>query len=275
MDESLMEKTALLQRKIASWTVGEGLAAAEEAGSLRATPEGGWRLSAGENERSHWMHVAGNVQLNCKFLMHVMFLHVYQQRQVPQGCAACFKVKVSPRTLRELVALSEVIRNLPYTAKCGLDAHSNYTQGIYGGYFYLDGIEAARVAYAHIRQAVDEHPRLGQDVPIHIKRGCTEFEIKCGPSDCYEFPPELGEIESALTTYIPPAPPREKPAIQERALIMAQWIETAYRLGDNTYLDFTGGRRWYPATVHYDPAGTDSPPGAMPSGPHSTLENAP
>ena len=40
------------------------------------------------------------------------------------------------------------------------------------------------------------------------------------------------------------------------------WIETAYRLGDETYRDFTGGKRLFSETVKYDPEGQDAPAGA-------------
>jgi hypothetical protein len=31
------------------------------------------------------------------------------------------------------------------------------------------------------------------------------------------------------------------------------WIETAFRIGDNTYLEFTRGKRLYPELVAFDP----------------------
>ena len=34
---------------------------------------------------------------------------------------------------------------------------------------------------------------------------------------------------------------------------MAHWIDTAFRIGDDTYLDFTNGRRLKPKMVSYDP----------------------
>ncbi len=33
---------------------------------------------------------------------------------------------------------------------------------------------------------------------------------------------------------------------------LAHWIREAYRLGDDSYLDFAGGRRLYPAAVRYE-----------------------
>ena|GEM_PF-1006618 len=259
------DNDALLKRAITGWTVGKGLASAEAAGTLLARPDGRWQLPSDGDEASEWIRKPGTVRRNCKFYMHVMFLHVYQQSRVPQGCASCFKVKVAPRTVRELVALSDVAQTLPYTSKCGLDAKTTYTSGLYGGYFYLDGIADARAAYANIREAVDKHSKLGTEVPVFIKRGCSIYEIKCGPSDQYRFASELGEIETALLARIDLPPRRSKPPMQQRMLTFAQWMETAYMSGDDSYLDFTAGKRWYPATVRYDPNGNEVPVGGGPS----------
>jgi hypothetical protein len=35
-------------------------------------------------------------------------------------------------------------------------------------------------------------------------------------------------------------------------MVVAQWIETAFRIGDDTYLDFTGGKPLRKKTMTYD-----------------------
>ncbi len=182
----------------------------------------------------------------------VMFEHVYHRQRVPAGCEPCFKVKVVPRTLRELMAVYETGELLPYTYKCGLDAPAQFTSGVYGAYFFLDGLPAARAAYARIREAVNAHPRLGSEVPVFIKRGCTEFEIHCGPSDQYTFSDETKEIEAHLLPLVHIGRAREEAKVHVQQTLL-YWIQTAYRLGDQTYLEFTGGRPLYPPVVRYAP----------------------
>lgn len=155
-----MDDTLLLETPIANRTVGVGMAAALAAGSLRNC-EGRWQWQPEPAETSVWIRVSHDASRHCRFYSEVMFRHVYQESLVPAGCAACFKVKVSPRSLRQLVALREMAKSLPYTHKTGLDANSVVTQGFYGGYFYLNGLEAARAAYPLIRQAVDADAKLG------------------------------------------------------------------------------------------------------------------
>ena len=230
-------------------TVGDALAAAKTAGLIQASDRG---LCVTRSTAGAWMTEYRDASRNCRFYMGVMFEHVYQRTQVPVGCASCFKVKVVPRSLRELMAVREVAHALPHTYKCGLDEASRYTSGIYGCYFYLIGLDGARAAFPGIRQAVSDHPALGPDVAVFIKRGCTEYEIHCGPSDQYTFRPEQKALEGALLSALE-MPVQQSSTSAEVMRAFAAWIETAYRLGDETYLDFTGGRRLFPAVVRYSP----------------------
>ena len=258
-----MDDTLLLEAPIANRTVSAGMAAAVAAGTLVALAPGRWQWSPEPTATSVWIRVSHDASRHCRFYSEVMFRHVYQESLVPAGCAACFKVKVSPRSLRELVALREMAKTLPYTHKCGLDANTVVTQGLYGGYFYLNSLDAARAAFRQIRQAVDADSKLGPQVSVAIKRGCTHYELKCGPSDQYRFLPEQAGIEAALRSRIEPAPKLPSPSQSAQKMqTFLLWIETAYRLGDETYRDFTGGKRLFSETVKYDPEGQDAPAGA-------------
>lgn len=238
---------------VANRSVADSLSEAVAVGALRPQDDGTWLRPSIDGTPSDWVRESRDASRNCRFYMGVMFNHVYRKRQVPAGCATCFKVKVVPRSLRELVALRDVSHALPYTYKCGLDSAATYTSGLYGGYFYLHGLDAARTAYGVIRAAVDGHPKLGGDVCVFIKRGCTEYEVHCGPSDRFTFQPEQTDLEAALLSRIKlePSPPGTRIRVQQT---LAHWIREAYRLGDDSYLDFTGGRRLYPSVVRYAPA---------------------
>ncbi|ABC23817.1 hypothetical protein F11_15475 [Rhodospirillum rubrum F11] len=240
----------VLTRIVADRSVADSLAEAVAAGTLRPGEDGVWLRPPTDATPSNWIREQRDASRNCRFHMGVMFNHVYRKRQVPAGCATCFKVKVVPRSLRELIALHTVSHALPYTYKCGLDAASAYTSGLYGGYFYVHGLEAARAAHRAVRQAVDRHPKLGDAVTVFIKRGCTEYEVHCGPSDRFTVQPDQAELEAALFSRIrlEPSPPATRIRVQQT---LAHWIREAYRLGDDSYLDFTGGRRLYPAVVRY------------------------
>lgn len=243
----------LLARPAAAHTVGDGIGAAVAAGRLTDTGPGRWRLNTVATTPSPWIKESRDASRHCRFYMRVMFEHVYARARVPAGCAGCYKVKVVPRTLRELMAVRDIARALPHTYKCGLDLPTPVTSGPYGGYFYLNGLDAARAAYGPIREAVSGQAKLGPAVPVFIKRGCTEYEMACGPSDSYAFDPAQLEIEAGLRPRIMLDQPPRKPAAVETQQTFAHWIRTAYSIGDDTYRDFTGGRRLYPEVVRYDP----------------------
>ena len=189
--------------------------------------------------------------LDCSFLMNVLFYGAYAGSTVPYGCQACYKVKVVPQTVRELVAAWGVAKRIACTSKWGVDFYNKFSQDIYAGYFYTSGLDMARAVFKSVRQAIDSDPKLGPHVAISIKRGCSNYEEKLGPSDKYQFAPELAELEAHLKTRhreresherLPPVP-------------LARWIDVAFRIGDDTYLDFTNGQRLRPKTVTYDPNG--------------------
>ena len=154
------------------------------------------------------------------------------------------------RTLRELVAAWQIGKRIECRSKWGIDLNNPYSQNVYAGYFYTNGLDAARTLFKIVRQTVNEDPKLGPDIPMTIKRGCSEYEAMVGPSDRYdEFTPEMAELEAYLKYRF-----RQRKAVHRGSMVAAHWIETAFRIGDDTYLDFTDGKRLRKKTMTYDPA---------------------
>ena len=83
---------------------------------------------------------------------------------------------------------------------------------------------------------------------MNIKRGCSEYEAVLGPSDSYEFAPELTQLEAYLKSRY-----RGREEAPRASIPMARWIDVAFRTVDDTYLDFTGGKRLRPKSMTYDP----------------------
>ena len=245
-----MEKTPdeLLAIKVGGKTVAENLRKAIEAGRVIENGDGGFRLAQNDTGDSNWVAVANAPPLGCRFLMGFLFEHAYDHGAVPFGCRNCYKVKVMPQTLRELVAAWEIGKRLEFRSKWGIDFNNSYSQNIYAGYIYLPSLDIARAVYKVVRAAADQDPKLGSVVPMVIKRGCSEYEVQHGPSDRYQFAPELEELENYLSEKF-----KRTDTEGPRMLPLARWIDFAYRIGDDTYLDFTGGERLYTKSVSYDP----------------------
>ncbi|MBF0552820.1 MAG: hypothetical protein HQK60_20085 [Deltaproteobacteria bacterium] len=189
--------------------------------------------------------------LVCVFLNKFLFECAYARSAAPYGCRDCYKVKVIPRTLRELNALWQISKRIDCRAKCGVAVDEYYSQDLYAGFFYTLGLTQAREIYHIVRREVDEDPKLGPGVSMLIKRGCTRIEVFCGPSDKYQYKPELPALEDLLKSrFIGAGLPESNQASARQATLLG-WIASAFRIGDETYLDFTGGRPLYPRTVTY------------------------
>jgi hypothetical protein len=182
----------------------------------------------------------------------VLIEYLDQKSAVPAGCETCVRVKVVLQLLRESMAVYEAGGKLPFTFQCGIEEGSEITASLCGVYFSVHGLPAARAANAKTRRAVNAHPKLGVKVTVFMKRGCTEYEVQCCPSDQYTFTDEQRQLEARLRplVQIGPRVPETRAQIRQT---FAHWIRTAYGLGDETYLDVTGGRRLYPAVVRYAP----------------------
>lgn len=242
-------KKELMNLRFGDSTVDENIAKAVANGRLLELGDGRWTEPESPIiSTSTWISGGPSAKLPCATCMPFLFQGAYAKAAVPYACRNCYKVKVEAKTLRELVAVRKIVGTLDVTHKCGPEVDHIYSSNLYGAFMYLDGLDAALRLKESVRDLVDRDPLLGADVPVYIKRGCTPFELACGPSDQYTFSPELQELESQLfSRFVPTKGPAALPA----AITFAMWIATAYRIGDETYLDFTGGKRYYPKLVKY------------------------
>jgi len=194
--------------------------------------------------------------LDCHFLNDFLFTHAYDKTTVPAGCRACFKVKVAPANFRGLIALRGILEELPYHSKCGIDFFNVHSRDFYAGYLYFVGLPSARAGWRHVRERVDAHPHLGPATAVTIKRGCSNYEEHCGPSDRWTFAEGLEELEAELRLkFQPPAVPPFNYRLL-RATKMVEWLQIAYNLRDDTYLEFTGGKPLRAPTHTYSPGDT-------------------
>jgi hypothetical protein len=242
-------KKELMNLRFGGNTVEENIAKAVANGKLLALSDGRWTepefplLST-----STFIHGGPVTENPCATSVPLLFQGAYAKSAVPYACRNCYKVKVEAKTLRELVAVKKIVETFNVTHKCGPEVDHKYTSNLYGAIIYLDGLDAALRLKEVVRELVSRNPLLGPDIPVYVKRGCTFFELACGPSDQYTFPQKLQELEAQL---FPRFIPAKRPAYLPAAITFATWIATAYRIGDETYLDFTGGKRYYPKLVKY------------------------
>jgi hypothetical protein len=227
--------------------VAQNLRQAAASGRLIENPDGTLQLPGDRSLDLDFIRVGDNP--NCRFLKKFLFRRAYAEAVVPAGCQACFKIKVAPKTLRELVAAWRVAQRIECSSKWGIDLDNPLSQDIYAGYFYLTSLPEARALFKVVREAFDAEPKLGPDVRTFIKRGCSVYEAIVGPSDQWQYTPEMVQIEARLKARFRTKPRRTVP----NSAVLARWIDLAFRIGDDTYLDFTDGKRLRPKTLTYEP----------------------
>ncbi len=257
-------------------TIGANLDLAIARGSVRRDADGRLRLAQGGRSAARddheleevaaveagasYLYRRGAVRLPCTFLNPFLFRQAYAQGAVPFGCRDCFKVKIDTKTLRALVAAQSLAETTVLASKSGAQVDNPNNDSVYTTYIYAKGVDQAREAYKTLRPQVDAHEHLGPSVSMVIKRGCTNYERKCGPSDRYTFDPGLEAAESYLAgRFVTEKPARRQSREALDAMRMLRLAQIAYRIGDPTYKDFTGGKPLYAPTVNYAPAAnTDS-----------------
>lgn len=146
----------LLDMSFGGATVATNLQRALDAGALIENDDGTLQLPpVPDGTRANWMAVSNGPPLGCEFLSGFMFRNAYAQSAVPYGCRECYKVKVVPRTLRELVAAWQVAKRIECRSKWGIDLHNPLSQNVYAGYFYTVGLDGARALFKVAREALN------------------------------------------------------------------------------------------------------------------------
>jgi hypothetical protein len=246
----------ILSIEIGGKTVATHLEAAIKAGRVVRRPDGKFELR--QPIRQAYIGKRGEFGPCCSFLNDFMFTQVYGEKAVPIGCRDCYKIKVVPDTLRQLMAVKDIAEDFPCSSKSGSEVDKKDTPSLYASYFYFLGLDKARATFRKLRDAVDAHPKLGPMVKMVIKRGCTNYERACGPSDSYTFDPRLAEVEAYFWARFVRRRPGEPRKDYRDAITLMQLVRTAYRIGDDTYKDFTGGKDLFAPTVNYAPDGASS-----------------
>ena len=240
--------TNFLNLTVGKSTIGENLLIARERGDVIPHEDGTWELLRPARLNENWVVGPKRTPFPCGKLLGFLFRQAYGQAAVPVGCRHCFKVQIRPANLEQLVATQKIAHDLPYAYKAGASLNARYQAGPYRALFYLDGLQNAREAYQQVLERVLDTPELGAGVSVSIKRGCTEYEVHCGPSNQFTFSDDLAAAELELLKRLrQPAPTKATPY----ALTMMSWMQIAYQLGDESYKQFTQGRSLYPEPVSY------------------------
>lgn len=173
---------------------------------------------------------------------------------VPRFCQSCWKVVVRPQTLQELMLLYELQKkmvedNPECYCKCGIELRP-FVFGNYGGYFYCRSRKIGLERYEQVRAGVDE--TISPDVPVTLKRACTEFELQAGPSCMYGVTDDQNYWEEVIEANCEITPYGGKQSPEAIVHIIRKWIKHAWSVGDKTVYLYTDGEQLItpPFTYH-------------------------
>ena len=193
-----------------------------------------------------------NFDLGCQ--RHFKVFNTFNS--IPEFCFGCYKVYVEPRTVVELIKLLLIFDSLELpadnTRKCMIEVRPNIP-GAYKGYIYCNNFEEGHGILDIVRTIVGA--KISQDVPVSLKRGCSEFSIaypdygkmngKHPPSMNYNEAWRQHEdtVDNNIVGHKYPAAfdtHNHLGMTLEDALIMRKWLEYAAAIGDENYLKVSG-----------------------------------
>ncbi|HEY4941744.1 MAG TPA: hypothetical protein VII56_09965 [Rhizomicrobium sp.] len=235
--------------------IDEGVVVLQKNGKLRMasalpTPDDGSTLVRHVTLMRH----AGEFRQPCRFLNDFLFDQVYAQSAVPFGCRNCYKVKVTTDNPRQLLALRPIVDGTGQTAKSGIETDTGNDESRFSTLFYSLGLDRARALHRELRARIDAHPLLGPNIGMKIKRGCSNYELKCGPSDGYAFDPRLEAVEAYLRSLFrrKEMSRRDKLSLRLRAAGQMLWVARAYlRSRRLPWRPASGKRAASPPIVNY------------------------
>ena len=203
---------------------------------------------AGMSLNTPWVHERQGNSKRCG-LDHQVCFNVFGI--IPPRCLECWKTVVTPRTFEELLKLGEVQKDFNFPCKHGIEVR-DYTPKHYGGYHYADSLDEGLEMHSVVKKAVTEH--LGKEVGdgVILKRGCTEYEIKKGPSPAWHMTPEEERILNIIELYVADEGGRHGQSREIKDHVMQSWFVWAHMNGDFSYVPFNGGHKLWADYVRYD-----------------------
>ena len=142
-------------------------------------------------------------------------------------------------TFKEVMKIEKLQLWMDTASKCGMDVR-DYTPYIWGAYWYFSSKEEAQRSYNKIKGYLN---LINDEIEVLVKRSCTEFEMKLGPSSEWDnLDIVWKEKESVLDEWVyrveQQPPPQHKLIKKNVRNRMMHW---AHKHGDMTYKEFNRG----------------------------------
>ena len=132
---------------------------------------------------------------NCVLYHRVLFTYL---NILPHPCLACWKVVISIDDIETLYKMYKFMLEWKHNINCKLGAEvRHFTRRNFGAYYYHRTKSAGLFTLKKFR---DTEIATSGNLSAVLKRGCTEFEMKFGPSDEWDeiVTPEEIKIQMRL-----------------------------------------------------------------------------
>jgi hypothetical protein len=202
-------------------------------------PDGKIALVTRASYTSPWVNAKVSGTRNCaryQMIYHSVFRFIHSR------CLNCWKVVARPRNLTELFEVHQYQKELRRASKSGIETRG-FVCGNYGSYWYNDSKE----------EGLDIKDMVKKDfpnIPVILKRGCTEFEMAYGPSDRWGQTKQAQDLEKFLDATLIEigwdGTPKKMNSQNSPHYVIEHtkrnWVEFAYDRGDQTYKNYTDGQ---------------------------------
>jgi len=213
-----------------------GIEALKKSGAKIECENGKMRFLTRPITNHMWRYVKHDPRMNCTLWKTVIYQAIGNSEWIPSMCQNCYKVVVRPKTYNEFLELEKFMVELDHPSKLGCETR-HAVGALYGAYFYNRGLDEGKVCWK----------KVASEWPIAIlKRGCTEFEYKHGPSDKWEVTDFQKEIEREVENSIEVPPQTYMQSENEINKLHDKWKNFAWKF-DLSY----EGPNLYPRYVTY------------------------
>jgi len=167
---------------------------------------------------------------NCVMLMRFLYRLISErlpddQRFIPSECQNCYKVVARPTRYKDMLLLKGIQKAMKLPGKCGIETRET-VDALYGAYWYCIGKDHGKTVLEIVKKKLS-----GMEMPIFLKRGCTEYEAAFGPSDTWKIVDGQRDIEREFFNTIAVDNTKKPQTQKEKAAIMREWKKFAKELG--------------------------------------------
>lgn len=186
------------------------------------------------------------------FLWHNVMFDFFDL--VPKFCRFnCYKVVVAIKNVEALLKFHNFANAIPaFTeahspihGKCGIDTRW-FTDKAYDAFFYCNGLEEGREKHRLICKCINNYFKDGEaEFPVILKRSCTEFERKYGPTDG-KFWQNMSDEDIDLQQHLESIFKSEALPVNQpdwmKNKIFRHWLQFANTFGDKSWVNYYGGK---------------------------------